>query len=68
MRTRWDVADESSRVRGHQGNHRLHDKRDLFEARHKRRAIANVAVAPELDGWCWCLADAIQQEQPWTDE
>ena len=68
MRARWDAADEASRVRGHQGNHRLHHKWDQFEARHKRRVIANVAVARELAGWCWSLAAAVQQEQPWTDE
>ncbi|KQQ98231.1 transposase [Arthrobacter sp. Leaf141] len=68
MRSRWNAADEASRARGHQGNHRLHRKWDQFEARHKRRVIANVAVARELAGWCWSLAAAIQQEQPWTDE
>lgn len=68
MRTRWDAADEASRVRGHKGNHRLHHKWEQFEARHKRRVIANVAVGRELAGWCWSLADAVQQEQPWTDE
>ena len=36
MRSRWDAADEASRVRGHQGNHRLHQKWEQFEARHKR--------------------------------
>jgi transposase len=68
MSIRWEAADEESRVRGHQGNHRLHHKWDQFEARHKRRVIANVAVARELAGWCWSLAAAVQQEQPWTDE
>lgn len=68
MRTRWDAADEASRIRGHQGNHRLHHQWDKFESRHKRRVIANVAVARELAGWCWSLAAAVQQEQPWTDE
>jgi transposase len=48
MRSRWDLADEASRVRGHQGNHRLHRKWEQFEARHKRRVITNVAVAREL--------------------
>jgi len=67
MRTRWEAADEASRIRGHRGNHRLHHKWDQFEARHKRRVIANVAVARELAGWCWSLAAAVQQEQPWTD-
>jgi hypothetical protein len=45
MRARWDAADEASRVRGHQGNHRLHHKWEQFEARHKRRVIADVAIA-----------------------
>ena len=33
MRSRWDAADEASRVRGHQGNHRLHHKWEQFETR-----------------------------------
>lgn len=68
MRSRWDAADEASRVRGHQGNHRLHRKWEQFEVRHNRRVIANVAVARELAGWCWSLAAPVQQEHPWTDE
>jgi transposase len=68
MRSRWDAADEASRVRGHQGNHRLHHKWEQFEARHKRRVIANVAIARELAGWCWSLAAPVQQEHPWTDD
>jgi len=68
MRTRWEASDEASRVRGHQGNHRLHRKWEQFEARHKRRVIANVAIARELAGWCWSLAAPVQQEHPWTDE
>ena len=68
MRARWDAADEASRVRGHQGNHRLHHKWEQFEARHKRRVIADVAIARELAGWCWSLAAPVQQEHPWTDE
>lgn len=68
MRTRWDIADEASFVGGHQGNYRLHRKWEQFEARHKRRVIANVAVARELAGWCRSLAASVQQEQPWTDE
>jgi transposase len=27
-----------------------------MRARHKRHVIANVAIARELDGWCWSLA------------
>lgn len=68
MRARWDNADEASRARGHQGNHRLHRQWENFEARHKRRVIANVAVARELAGWCWSLAAPVQQEHPWPAE
>ncbi|GHD14023.1 IS110 family transposase [Zhihengliuella salsuginis] len=68
MQSRWDLADETSRVRGHQGNHRLHRQWEKFEARRKRRVIANVAVARELAGWCWSLAAPVQQEHPWPDE
>jgi transposase len=68
MRTRWDAADEVSRVRGHQGNHRLHRKWELFEARDERRVIANVAIAPNWAGCCWSLAAPVQQEHLWTNE
>ncbi|PCC25517.1 IS110 family transposase [Glutamicibacter sp. BW78] len=68
MRARWDKADEASRVRGHQGNHRLHHQWEKFEARKKRRVIANVAVARELAGWCWSLAARVQREHPWPAE
>ncbi|MFB0836342.1 transposase, partial [Arthrobacter halodurans] len=65
MRARWDKADEASRVRGHQGNQRLHRQWEKFEASHKRRVIADVAVARELAGWCWSLAAPVQREHPW---
>jgi transposase len=68
MSTRWEAADEASRIRGHEGNHWLHHRWDQFEARHKCRVVANVAVARELTGWCWLLASAVQQEQAWADE
>jgi transposase len=68
MAARWDKADEASRARGHQGNHRLHHQWENFEARHKRRVIANVAIARELAGWCWSLAAPVQREHPWPDE
>jgi transposase len=68
MRGRWDKASPDSRARGHQGNHRLHHQWEKFEARHKRRVIATVAIARELAGWCWSLAAPIQQEHPWPAE
>jgi transposase len=68
MMGRWNKADEASRVRGHQGNHRLHHQWENFEARHKRRVIANVAIARELAGWCWSLAAPVQREHPWPTE
>ena len=56
MRTRWEQAPAGARARGHAGNQRLHQRWQVFEARKKRRVIANVAVARELAGWCWSLA------------
>ncbi|WP_407343338.1 transposase [Pengzhenrongella phosphoraccumulans] len=56
MRARWDKAPAAARVRGHQGNHRLHHRWVVFTERHKKPAVANVAVARELAGWCWSLA------------
>jgi transposase len=53
---RWDQATPAARARGHAGNHRLHHRWVELNLRHKHRAIANVAVARELAGWCWSLA------------
>lgn len=56
MRQRWDRAPAAARVRGHQGNQRLHQRWQAFQARKKRPVIANAAIARELAGWCWSLA------------
>jgi transposase len=56
MRARWDQAPAAARVRGHQGNRRLHQRWQSFTARRKRPVIANVAIARELAGWAWSLA------------
>jgi transposase len=56
MRDRWELARPDSRVRGDQGNRRLHARWTAFNQRHKRPVIANVAIARELAGWCWSLA------------
>ena len=56
IRARWEKAPPAARVRGHEGNRRLHDRWELFHARKKRPVIANVAIARELAGWCWSLA------------
>jgi len=56
MRARWDKAPAAARVRGHEGNHRLHHRWVVFTERKKMPAVANVAVARELAGWCWSLA------------
>jgi len=53
---RWELAPPAARARGDQGNRRLHARWDSFTARRKRPAIANVAIARELAGWCWSLA------------
>ena len=56
MRARWELAPAAARARGHQGNQRLHQRWQVFDARKKRPVIANVAIARELAGWCWSLA------------
>jgi transposase len=56
MRRRWDNATPAARARGHAGNRRLHNRWISFLERKKRPAVANVAIARELAGWCWSLA------------
>ena len=56
MRDRWELAPAAARVRGHEGNRRLHQRWQGFNARKKRPAVADVAVARELAGWAWSLA------------
>jgi transposase len=56
MRDRWDLAPAAARVRGDQGNRRLHQRWVQFLERRKRPTIANVAIAREMAGWCWSLA------------
>ena len=56
MRDRWDQALAAARVRGHEGNRRLHQRWQAFTVRKKKPTIANVAVARELAGWAWSLA------------
>jgi hypothetical protein len=56
LRRRWDNATPAARARGHAGNHRLHDRWITFLDRNKKPAVANVAIARELAGWCWSLA------------
>ena len=56
MRARWDKAPMPARVRGHEGNHRLHQRWMVFTDHKKKPVVANVAIARELAGWCWSLA------------
>ena len=56
MRDRWDQAPAAARLRGHEGNRRLHQRWQTFNARKKKPVIANVAIARELAGWAWSLA------------
>lgn len=56
MHQRWDLAPMPARLRGQDGNARLHARWKRFDARGKRPTIANVAIARELAGWCWSLA------------
>jgi transposase len=56
MRDRWELAPAAARLRGHEGNRRLHQRWQTFNARKKKPVIANVAIARELAGWAWSLA------------
>ncbi|MEO8284189.1 MAG: transposase [Pseudarthrobacter sp.] len=56
-----DLVDPATRVRALEGNHRLHHKWEVFDARKKRSVTANTAVARELAGWCWSLAAPLQR-------
>jgi transposase len=56
MRDRWELAPAAARVRGDEGNRRLHQRWVAFNDRRKKPTIANVAIARELAGWCWSLA------------
>lgn len=56
MLERWDRAPMQARLRGQDGNRRLHARWQRFDARGKRTVVANVAIARELAGWCWSLA------------
>src|SRR5215218_2420723 len=56
MRDRWELAPPAARVRGHEGNRRLHQRWQALNARKKRPAVADVAIARELSGWAWSLA------------
>jgi len=56
LRNRWQLAPAAARIRGHEGNRRLHARWQSFQDRHKKNTIAAVAVARELAGWAWSLA------------
>ncbi|WP_459985353.1 IS110 family RNA-guided transposase [Nocardioides sp. AN3] len=56
LRARWDLASAAARVRGDEGNRRLHQRWVKFIDRNKRNTTADVAIARELAGWCWSLA------------
>jgi transposase len=56
MRERWDLAPTAARIRGDEGNRRLHARWVRFIDRKKPNTIADVAIARELAGWCWSLA------------
>lgn len=53
---RWNKAPGPVVAKAHQANKRLHERWTAFDARHKKPAIANVAIARELAGWCHTLA------------
>jgi transposase len=64
MRDRWELAPSQARVRGHEGNRRLHQRWRYFEARKKKKTIAAVGIARELAGWAWSLAIMDDESTP----
>ena len=56
-----ELVAPATRIRALEGNHRLHHKWEVFDARKKRSVTANTAIARELAGWCWSLAAPLQQ-------
>jgi transposase len=56
MRQRWELAPAAARVRGDEGNRRLHQRWVRFIERRKKNTVANAAIARELAGWSWSLA------------
>jgi transposase len=56
MHDRWALAPAAARVRGDEGNRRLHQRWVKFIDRKKRHQVATTAIARELAGWCWSLA------------
>lgn len=58
------TAPEAAQSRGHAGNRRPHQRWLTYLEHHKRPVIANVAVARELAGWCWSLAEIAEEKAP----
>ena len=56
MRDRWELAGPAARARGDEGDRRLDYRWNTMRARHKKRTVANIAIARELAGWCSSLA------------
>ena len=56
LHARWEKAPAPARLRGQDGNLRLHRQWVAFTARRKRPVVANTAIARQLAGWCWSLA------------
>lgn len=58
-----DLVAPATRIRALEGNHRLHHKWEVLDARKKRSVTANTAIAREVAGWCWSLAAPLQQHR-----
>lgn len=60
LRACWAAATPAAKARAQAGNRRLHERWLSYQERRKRPVIANVAIARELAGWCWSLANEAQ--------
>lgn len=63
MRRQLNLVDARTRIRALEGNHRLHHKWEVLDARKKKSVTANTAIARELAGWCWSLAAPLQRSE-----
>ena len=57
VRARWEHATPAAKARDYAVNRRRHERWLTYLERKKRPVIANVAIARELAGWCWWLAN-----------
>ncbi|WP_346921561.1 hypothetical protein [Glutamicibacter creatinolyticus] len=56
-----DLFDLATRVRAMEGKRRLYRVWQKLDERGKKRTKANTAVAREMTGWLWSVAEPLQR-------